>query len=203
MQAKRAVDIVAALAGLVLLALIWIPIALAIKLESRGPVLFSQRRVGRSTRDATYLFDLLKFRSMYTDAELLTGPVYAGKNDPRITRVGRFLRKTRLDELPQFINVLKGEMSLIGPRPERPYFVRKLHDELPFYADRTIGLRPGMTGLAQVNQSYDESVNDVSKKVAYDHAYALRLSHSFRTWLATELEILRKTVVVVLKRTGQ
>jgi lipopolysaccharide/colanic/teichoic acid biosynthesis glycosyltransferase len=200
---KRVFDIFASACGLVLLAVMWVPIALAIKLESRGPILFRQRRVGRSTPDATYLFELLKFRSMFEDAEKLTGPVFAGDNDPRITRVGNFLRKTRLDELPQFINVFKGEMSMIGPRPERPYFVRKLHDELPFYTDRTTGLKPGMTGLAQVSQSYAESVSDVDKKVAYDHAYALRVSTGFLSWVKTDLEIIWKTIVVVVRRTGQ
>lgn len=200
---KRLFDIVAALCGLALLAVLLMPIALAIKLESRGPIFFRQRRVGRSSPDATYLFELVKFRSMYQDAERLTGPVFAGDNDPRITRVGAFLRKARLDELPQFINVLRGDMSMIGPRPERPYFVRKLHDELPFYADRTTGLKPGMTGLAQVSQSYAESVSDVTQKVAYDHAYALRISTSFLRWLKTDLEIIWRTIVVVCQRTGQ
>ncbi len=200
---KRMFDIIAAGFGIGLMAILWVPIALAIKLESRGPILFRQRRVGRSTPEATYLFDLWKFRSMYQDAEKLTGPICAGENDPRITRVGAFLRKTRLDELPQFVNVLKGDMSMIGPRPERPYFVRKLHEELPFYSDRTTGLKPGMTGLAQVSQSYAQSVADVSRKVAYDHAYALRVCTSFRGWLKTDIEIAWKTIVVVFQRTGQ
>lgn len=200
--AKRGVDIFAGLAGVMLLALLWLPVALAIRIESRGPIVYSQRRVGRSTREATHLFNLFKFRSMYADAEKLTGPVFAGENDPRITRVGSFLRKTRIDELPQFVNVLKGEMSFIGPRPERPYFVRKLNEDLPFYPERTTGLRPGMTGLAQVNQTYEESVKDVGKKVAYDHAYALRLSRGFRAWIETDLEVVLKTLKVVCERTG-
>ncbi len=145
---KRTVDIVAALFGLVLLAIVFVPIAIAIKRNSRGPVLFWQQRVGRSTEQATYLFNLIKFRSMEDNAERLTGPVFSGANDMRVTKVGVFLRKTRLDELPQFINVLKGDMSLIGPRPERPMFVRQRDQEIPFYPERTTGLRPGITGLA-------------------------------------------------------
>ena len=201
-RTKRVVDVVAAIFGLLLLAILYFPIALAIKLESRGPVLFRQRRVGRSTPTATYMFDVVKFRSMHADAEKLTGPVFAERGDPRITRVGAFLRKTRLDELPQFINVMKGEMALVGPRPERSCFVRQLDQEIPFYPERTSGLRPGITGLAQVNQSYEESVNDVSTKVAYDHAYALRLT-SFRSWIVSDCEILANTVRVVFRCTGQ
>ena len=201
--AKRAFDIVGASLGMILLALVWIPVAIAIKRESPGPVVFRQTRVGRSTPEATYLFEIYKFRSMRMDAESDTGPVMAGRNDPRISRIGQWLRETRLDELPQFINVLRGDMSLIGPRPERACFVRQLSETLPFYQERTLGLRPGMTGLAQVRQTYEESVNNVSMKVAYDHAYALRLQRSFRSWIATELEILGRTLHVVVKRTGQ
>ena len=115
---------------------------------------------------------------MRVEAELGSGPVWAKKNDPRITKVGIFLRKTRLDELPQWLNVLKGEMSVVGPRPERPCFVKKLEDSIPFYTERTFGLRPGITGLAQVNQEPDSTIEDVRNKVLYDHAYAVRLG----TW---------------------
>ena len=200
--AKRAFDIVVAIPGLCVLALLMPMIALAIKLESPGPVLFRQTRVGRSTPTATRLFQLVKFRSMHVDAEALTGPAFASASDPRITRVGRVLRKTRLDELPQLWNVLVGDMSLIGPRPERPWFVRRFDQEYPFYTERTCGLRPGITGLAQVNQDYEASVNDISTKIAYDHAYVLRLG-SVQSWIWTDLGVLLKTVYVVLARTGQ
>ncbi len=200
---KRIFDIVAASFGLVLLAIVWVPVAIAIKRESPGPVLFRQQRVGRSTREATYLFDVYKFRSMCPDAEKTSGPVFAKKGDHRITKIGHLLRGTRIDELPQFINVLRGDMSMIGPRPERPVFVRELSESIPFYPERTMGLRPGMTGLAQVKQTYEESVKNVPMKVAYDHAYAMRLQRSARSWIATDLEILWRTLVVVFKRTGQ
>ena len=199
---KRAFDIMVASVGLVVLAVLVVPIALAIKLESSGPVFFRQTRVGRSSRHATYLFELVKFRSMQVDAEAETGPAYACADDPRVTRVGGVLRKTRLDELPQLYNVLVGDMALIGPRPERPWFVRKLDLEYPFYTERTCGLRPGLTGLAQVNQDYEASVKDVSTKIAYDHAYVLRLSNVW-SWLKTDLSVLVKTVYVVCARTGQ
>ena len=177
-------------------------VAIAIKRESPGSVLFRQTRVGRSTPDATYMFEVYKFRSMCNDAEKSTGPVMAQKNDNRITRVGHFLRGSRIDELPQFINVLRGDMSMIGPRPERAVFVRQLSETIPFYSERTLGLRPGMTGLAQVKQTYQESVNNVEMKVAYDHAYAMRLQ-TFSGWIKTDLEILWRTIQVVIRRTGQ
>ncbi len=201
--AKRAFDVVAAIAGLFLLAVVFIPVAIAIRRESPGAIVFRQQRVGRSTQDRTELFELFKFRTMYEDAERLTGPVMAGEDDPRVTRVGRFLRKTRLDELPQFINVLRGDMSMIGPRPERPVFVRRLNNAIPFYPERTLGLRPGMTGLAQVKQTYQQSVDEVGMKVAYDHAYAMRVQRSVWSWAKTDLEILWRTLVVVVRGTGQ
>jgi lipopolysaccharide/colanic/teichoic acid biosynthesis glycosyltransferase len=144
----------------------------------------------------TQLFHLIKFRSMRVDAEQLTGPVWSAQNDPRITTVGRFLRKTRLDELPQCMNVLRGEMSIVGPRPERPSFFHKLETEIPFYTERTYGLRPGITGLAQVNQGYDASVEDVRTKVLYDHAYAMHLLRPL-DWLRTDLGIILRTFTVM------
>ena len=116
-------------------------------------------------------------------------------------KVGRFLRAARIDELPQFWNVLVGDMSVVGPRPERPCFVGVREGEYPFYVERTIGLRPGITGLAQVNQDYAGSVNDVGTKIEYDHAYVLRLT-SARSWIETDVEILWKTIRVVIARTG-
>ena len=145
---------------------------------------------------------MIKFRSMYIDAEARSGAVWATSNDPRITPVGRFLRKTRLDEIPQLLNVLKGEMSIVGPRPERLGFYARLEAVVPFFADRTAGLRPGITGLAQVNQGYDRDIEDVRRKVAFDHAYALRLS-MFMSWLWSDIRIMTQTVTVMATGRGQ
>ncbi len=190
---KRVFDLVVGTGALVVFALLFIPIALAIKLESRGPVFYRQRRVGLTTPDHTETFELFKFRSMYEDAEKRSGAIWATKNDPRITRVGRFLRKSRLDELPQCLNVLRGDMSIVGPRPERPGFFNRLEAAVPFYVERTFGIRPGITGLAQVNLPYDETIDDVRMKCVYDHAYATQLT-SLGSWLKTDLGIFAKTV---------
>ncbi|GAM74231.1 sugar transferase sypR [Vibrio ishigakensis] len=200
--AKRVFD----LAGAGLVLLITLPlfpfIALAIAINSRGPIFYKQLRVGRSTPEQMQLFEIIKFRTMYQDAEARSGAVWATENDPRITAVGRFLRKTRLDELPQLMNVLKGEMSLIGPRPERPSFYQTLETEIPFFADRTYGVLPGITGLAQVNQGYDTSIEDVRSKVGYDHSYAL--SHAnLTTWLITDLSIAFKTLIIMVDGRGR
>ena len=200
--AKRAVDIAAALVGLALTLPLWPVLALAIKLDSPGPVLFRQLRIGEARPDRVAMFHMLKFRSMRADAEARSGAVWAQKRDPRITRVGAFLRKSRLDELPQLINVLRGDMSLIGPRPERPGFYRRLDAAIPFFAERTGGLKPGITGLAQVNQGYDATLDDVRRKVAWDHAYALRLT-SLRAWLAADVGIVFRTLAVMAGGRGQ
>jgi lipopolysaccharide/colanic/teichoic acid biosynthesis glycosyltransferase len=199
---KRALDLACGAAALIVLALVVIPVGLAIKLTSHGPIFYRQLRVGRQEPDFTHLFKLIKFRTMVVDAEAKTGPVWAAKNDPRVTPLGRFLRKTRIDELPQAINVLRGDMSVVGPRPERPGFFARLEREIPFYAERTYGLRPGITGLAQVNQDYDTSIEDVRTKLIYDHAYALRLS-TWRGWLMADLSIILQTVWVMLRGKGQ
>lgn len=199
---KRAMDIVGAVSGLILTAPLFILVALAVRLDSPGPAIYRQLRVGRTLADRTELFTILKFRSMRADAEKLTGAVWAQKSDPRVTRVGAFIRKTRLDEVPQLWNVLRGDMSLVGPRPERPGLVDKLDRALPFYADRMMGLRPGVTGYAQVHQGYDTDIEGVRRKVALDAAYAMRLA-SFRSWLTTDLMILARTVGVVLTGAGQ
>ncbi len=200
-MAKRVFDIAGALVILAVLAVVFIPVALAIRLESRGPVFYRQLRVGRALPDRTDLFHLVKFRTMRQDAER-NGAAWAAKGDPRITRVGRFLRKTRLDELPQAINVLRGEMSLVGPRPERPVFFARLEDSIPLYVERTFGILPGITGLAQVRQGYDETIEDVRSKVGWDHAYAMRID-SLWAWMKTDIGIALETVGVMVGRKGQ
>jgi lipopolysaccharide/colanic/teichoic acid biosynthesis glycosyltransferase len=199
---KRTLDVTCALIGLALTLPFYPIIILAIKLDSPGPAFFRQLRVGRCWPHMTELFMMIKFRTMRTDAEAKTGAVWASKNDPRITRLGNFLRKTRIDELPQLFNVLAGEMSLIGPRPERPGIFRKLENAIPFYSERTYGVAPGITGLAQINLGYDETIEDVRAKVGYDHAYALALSHPY-TWLRADLHIMALTVGVMFGRRGQ
>jgi len=200
--AKRLFDLVFAITGLAVTALLLPFIALAIKLDSPGPILFQQHRIGHASSKRTELFWMYKFRTMRTDAESRTGAVWATEQDPRVTRIGRFMRKTRLDELPQLINVLKGEMSVIGPRPERPGFYSKLETAIPYFAERTYGLKPGITGLAQVNQGYDRDIEDVRSKVAFDHAYSLSLSN-FSGWLRADLGIAIKTAVVMICGRGQ
>ncbi|MGR5118045.1 sugar transferase [Vibrio astriarenae] len=199
---KRSFDVIGSVVGLILFLPLFPVIALAIITTSKGPVLYKQTRVGKSTPEHMALFEIIKFRTMYQDAEAKSGAAWATDNDPRITPVGRFLRKTRLDEIPQLINVLKGEMSLIGPRPERPVFYTKLEREIPFFADRTYGVLPGITGLAQVNQGYDTSIEDVRSKVGYDHSYALSQS-SFISWLKTDMSILLRTIVVMVDGRGK
>lgn len=200
--AKRTFDIVGALIGLLVGLIFIVPVAIAVQLTSPGPVIFRQMRIGRSLPDRTELFMMLKFRTMYVDAEARTGPVWATKNDPRVTPVGRFLRKSRLDEIPQLVNVLKGDMSLVGPRPERPGITHRLEDAIPFFTERTYGIRPGITGLAQINQGYDESLDDVRSKVLFDHAYGLSIMEFWR-WLRTDLHILWKTIAVMVGGRGQ
>lgn len=201
-RGKRAFDLTIAASALLVTAPLFPVIAAAIRLETPGPVFFRQLRIGRAWADRVDLFDIVKFRTMVADAEAKTGPVWAGKDDPRITRVGRFLRKTRLDELPQLSNVIKGEMSLIGPRPERPGICHRLEREIPFFTERTYGLAPGITGLAQVNQGYDETLDDVRRKVSYDHGYALALSTP-GGWIATDLAIALRTLLVMAGGRGR
>jgi sugar transferase (PEP-CTERM system associated) len=170
-RVKRGLDVVGAALGLVLTLPLTLLIALAIKLDSRGPVLFRQRRIGQNGR----IFVLNKFRSMRVDAEAGSGAVWAQPDDPRVTRVGRLLRRTRLDELPQLLNVLVGHMSFVGPRPERPEFVRLLQREIPFYLGR-LAVKPGITGWAQVRHTYAASVDDTLEKLQYDLYYIKNLS---------------------------
>ncbi|MBU2898997.1 sugar transferase [Vibrio hepatarius] len=200
--AKRIFDFISALLGLLILSPVMPVIALAIKLDSKGPVFYKQLRVGKSTPEQMMFFEIVKFRTMYIDAETRTGAVWATENDPRITKVGRFLRKTRLDEIPQLFNVVRGEMSIIGPRPERPGFYNKLESEIPYFADRTYGVMPGITGLAQVNQGYDTCIDDVRKKVGYDHSYALSL-RSLKSWIMMDFSIITKTLIVMVDGRGR
>lgn len=166
-------------------------IALAVKLDSKGPALYAQERVGRFGET----FKIYKFRSMQVDAEA-TGAVWcAGNKDPRMTRVGRFLRRTHLDELPQLWNVVKGDMSLVGPRPERPQFVEELVREVPGYDDRLL-IKPGITGLAQVHYQYDQSVADVRRKLRFDTFYIKRMC------LMLDAKIMVWTFVVLITGKG-
>ncbi|HXH26021.1 MAG TPA: TIGR03013 family XrtA/PEP-CTERM system glycosyltransferase, partial [Vicinamibacterales bacterium] len=190
--AKRLIDVVAATLGLVLAAPVMALIVAAVKLTSPGPVLYHQRRVGQHGR----IFTLHKFRSMHENAEAATGPVWASKEgDARVTAVGRFLRRTRLDELPQLWNVLKGDMSFVGPRPERPEFVAELTRQIPFYGQRHI-VRPGLTGWAQVRYTYGASIEDALQKLQYDLFYIKNLS------IALDLFIILGTIKTVILRKG-
>lgn len=162
-------------------------IALLVKLTSRGPAFYKQERVGRNGRT----FTLLKLRTMRVDAETQTGPIWsAGGSDPRVTPLGAFLRKTHLDELPQLINVLRGDMSLVGPRPERPHFVDRLKHEVPEY-ERRLSIRPGITGLAQIRAGADRTLRDVRRKLRLDLMYIRHMCW----WL--DFLILAKTVARV------
>ncbi len=184
---KRILDIVISLTILIVTFPVTFFVAIAIKLDSEGPIFYKQERMGMKGK----IFEVIKFRSMVKDAEKHTGPVWSTKNDPRVTRVGRLIRKVRIDEIPQMINVLKGEMSLVGPRPERPYFVEKLSQEIPLYS-RRLKVRPGITGWAQVKHKYDESVEDVRTKLRYDLFYIENMS------IRMDFKILLRTLLVVL-----
>lgn len=189
---KRAADIVAALAGLALASPLMLVSAALVKLTSAGPVLYHQVRVGQHGKD----FRVHKFRSMRQDAEAATGAVWAkAGNDPRVTPAGRILRRTRLDELPQLWNVLVGDMSMVGPRPERPEFVNDLTNQIPFYGQRHV-VRPGVTGWAQVRYSYGASVEDAMEKLQYDLFYIKNLS------MPLDVYIILETIKTVLMRKG-
>ena len=188
---KRLMDVAVSAAILGAGLPLWMIIALVIKLDSPGPVLYRQERVGKDGIP----FSIVKFRSMTKDAES-AGPKWAGRQDPRITRVGRIIRKLHLDEIPQMFNVLKGDMSLIGPRPERPIFVQNLSKEIPLY-QRRLKVRPGITGWAQVKQKYDETIDDVKKKVQYDLYYIENMS------LRMDFKIILNTAYHVLLGRGR
>ena len=202
LRTKRIFDLLFASLGLLACAPLFPLIALAIKLDSPGPVFYRQLRVGQQFADRTLLFEMIKFRSMVSNAEGSSGPVWATSNDMRITKVGAFLRKTRLDELPQFINVIRGDMSLVGPRPERPSFYRTLEQNIPFFVERIYGVPPGITGLAQVNQGYDTNLDDVRRKLGFDLQYSLSLT-SIPRWLVMDIEIVGKTIATMIMGRGQ
>ena len=231
--AKRAIDVIGAAAGLALTAPLMPLIAAAIYLESPGPVMFRQRRAGSlksvtTTNGVRNLefeeFEMHKFRTMIVDAEKKTGVVIAGADDPRITKVGKFLRKSRLDELPQFWDVLRGKMSLVGPRPERPELLQQLSYAIPLFEERMRDVKPGITGLAQISLGYTGSIpegseiaklaatlqnpwdleetkgslaDDMRIKLLYDLAYTASLER-LDTFLRTELGIIFKTPLVML-----
>jgi exopolysaccharide biosynthesis polyprenyl glycosylphosphotransferase len=189
---KRLVDLLAAAVGLLALGLIAPWVALANAVWSQGPLFYRQLRVGRGARP----FQVVKFRSMVPDAERKSGAVWAQENDERITPVGRFLRKTRLDELPQVWNILRGDMSLIGPRPERPEFVTDLVKAIPFYQARH-AVRPGLTGWAQVRYRYGSNLEDTLTKLQYDLYYIKHRN------VYLELSILVKTAAVMIRFRGR
>jgi lipopolysaccharide/colanic/teichoic acid biosynthesis glycosyltransferase len=235
--AKRTLDLLAAGVGLVLTSPLYPIIGAAIYIESPGNVLFRQRRAGRllgrepgdGHRFRFQEFEILKFRTMRPNAEAKTGAVVAAVNDSRVTRVGRFLRRTRLDELPQLWNILRGEMSLVGPRPERPELINDLALAIPFFEERMRSVRPGLTGLAQVSLGYtgrplpgskiESFVNsltnpfkveeaegaladDMRIKALYDFAYVAAIE-DWRSFLRVEAWILVQTPLAVLRRTGR
>lgn len=206
--ATRAVNVIVAFVGLIAASPLMIVVALLVRLTSRGPALYSQTRVGvdrRYTRSDTddrrqydqggKPFEMYKFRSMVVDSEADGRAVWAQPKDPRVTPIGRVLRKTRLDELPQLYNVIRGDMNIVGPRPERPTIFAELRQEIPQYHMRQ-RVRPGITGWAQVNQAYDACLDDVRQKVSYDLEYIQRRS------VIEDLRIMSMTIPVMLFRHG-
>jgi sugar transferase (PEP-CTERM system associated) len=190
-SAKRGLDMAVGAIGLVFFAPIMFLVAAVVQATSPGPALYRQKRVGQHGR----VFTVYKFRSMRDNAEAATGAVWARQNDDRVTLCGRFLRRTRLDELPQLWNVLIGDMSLVGPRPERPEFVQQLTEQIPFYGQRHV-IRPGLTGWAQVRYTYGSSVEDAMEKLQYDLFYIKNLSFAF------DLFVIFSTIKTVILRRG-
>jgi sugar transferase (PEP-CTERM system associated) len=184
---KRSMDLALSVIFLILLSPLIVAAAILIKIDSKGPVIFSQERIGKNRK----VYMIFKFRSMILNAEQQSGPVWAEDNDHRITRVGKFLRKWRIDEIPQLWNVLKGEMSFVGPRPERAYFVKKLEDIIPYYGER-FSIKPGISGWAQVSYGYGASVEDAIEKLNYDLFYIKNMS----TFM--DLMIIMRTIKIVL-----
>ena len=191
-QIKRLIDIVISIIVILAFLPLWILVAIIIKVESRGPVFFKQKRVGQNEK----IFEIFKFRSMIDKAEKETGAVWAEENDPRVTRVGKILRKLRIDEIPQFINILFNDMSLIGPRPERPQIVNRLKNKIPLY-NRRHRMKPGITGWAQIKGGYDTNIKDVQKKLKYDLFYLENMS------LRMDLKIMLRTAYTMIAGKGQ
>jgi lipopolysaccharide/colanic/teichoic acid biosynthesis glycosyltransferase len=206
---NRALNVIIALVALILLSPVFLLVAIAVKLTSRGPIFYTQTRVGldrrwnkthhmydRRTQDlGGAVFTIYKFRSMRVDAERHGQAVWATRNDSRVTPIGQFLRMSRLDELPQLFNVLKGDMNIVGPRPERPSIVLQLRTTIPEYALRQ-RVKPGITGWAQINHTYDSCIEDVRKKVRYDLEYLRRQG------MVEDLAIMAKTIPVMLLKKG-
>jgi sugar transferase (PEP-CTERM system associated) len=190
---RRVLNLALALLGFALSLPIMFFVAIAVKLESRGPVFYTQERVGKNGKS----FKIIKFRSMGVTAEKDTGPVWAGKCDPRVTRIGRILRKLRLDELPQFINVIRGDMNFVGPRPERPMFVEQLSEVIPYYQQRHL-IKPGLTGWAQIKFPYASSVEDAFEKLRYDLYYIKN-----RSFFLDAIIIFETVKTVLFGRGGQ
>jgi len=209
--ASRALNFVLALLAVVLLSPLMLLIAVLVKLTSRGPIFYNQTRVGLDRRyrwpasaDSSYrrvhdlggrVFTIYKFRTMCVNAEHISGAVWAAREDPRVTLVGRYLRKYRLDELPQLFNVLNGDMNIVGPRPERPSIFQQLRSTIPDYEARQ-RVKPGITGLAQVSQEYDQCLDDVRNKLQFDLEYLRRQS------LWEDVKIMLRTVPVILFKRG-
>ena len=185
---KRIFDMFLAFIGTLACFPIWIVIGLIIKIDSPGPIFYFQSRSGKQGK----LFSIIKFRSMVTNAESGTGPIWSDQHDSRITRFGKILRRLHIDETPQLINILKGDMSIVGPRPERPFFVKKLKETYPFYS-RRLKIRPGVTGWAQINQPFDTNIKDVHQKLKYDFYYIENLN------LRLDFHILFRTIWVILR----
>jgi sugar transferase (PEP-CTERM system associated) len=189
--ARRILSVIISLIGLILTLPLLPFILLAIRLDSKGPVFYTQTRVGKTGR----LFKVVKFRTMRQDAEAANGPQWAGNNDPRVTRVGKFLRTSRLDEIPQLWCVLKGDMAFVGPRPERPEFIEWLSKEIPYYGVRHM-VRPGVTGWAQIKYKYGSTVEDAREKLQYDLFYIKNAS------IGLDLLIMFQTIKTVLLLRG-
>jgi lipopolysaccharide/colanic/teichoic acid biosynthesis glycosyltransferase len=240
---KRAIDVAGASVGLAITAPLFPLVAAAVKLTSKGPIFYTQLRCGAERRSdiapsrpphlerrkqrGYHTFRIIKFRTMRVDAEKLTGAVLATKNDPRLTPIGGLLRKTRLDELPQLWNVLVGEMSLVGPRPERPELLKEIEESVPFFSERMRLIKPGLTGLAQIKLNYDGSFRRRSKeldalkgfmtlelpslsqydsrlfanKLLYDLSYSAALENPIQ-WFKMDLEVMLKTPAVMMMALG-